>query len=244
VQVQTDNLEFAVAEFQRIVELDNTFIDGFVQLGHCHFKLGNNTEAIKAYLRAIRVANLTQTEIKDQLVYQRAGHIYIKEEKWEDARVMFLMCAESYRTAFSYFNLGVASYNLGEFNEAERVLSLVNYMDPLHAKTWAYLCLVQLKRPDPPVNSAYQTMNEAFKLGLTDIWILQEIGLAWADANSFKASREAFERAITIAAGSKNKKRALDYLKTISSLIDDGKEMNAAEGADAQLREEVSVATQ
>ena len=86
-------------------------------------------------------------------------------------------------------------------------------------------------------------MNEAFKLGLTDIWVLQEIGLAWADANSFKASREALERAITIASGSKNKKRACDFLKNVSSLIDDGKEMTAAEGADAQLRESVSVAT-
>ena len=95
--------------------------------------------------------------------------------KWEDAKVMFLMCAEDYRTAFSHFYLGVACYNLGEYEEAERVLSLVNYMDPSSAETWAYLCLVLLKKDEPPLNAAYQTMNEAVKLGLTNGSVMQEI---------------------------------------------------------------------
>ena len=68
---------------------------------------------------------------------------------------MFLMCAEDYKTAFSHFNLGVACYQLGEYDEAEKVLSLVNYMDPSAAETWAYLALVLLKKDDPPINAAY-----------------------------------------------------------------------------------------
>ena len=68
---------------------------------------------------------------------------------------MFLMCAEDYKTAFSHFNLGVACYNLGEYDEAERVLSLVNYMDPTNAETWAYLTLVLLKKDEPPLHAAY-----------------------------------------------------------------------------------------
>ena len=74
-------------------------------------------------MKAIRVSNLTKKEISDPLVYQRAGDIYIRQQKWEDARVMFIMCAEDYRTAFSYFNLGVASYHLGQYAEAEKILS-------------------------------------------------------------------------------------------------------------------------
>ncbi len=54
---------------------------------------------------------------------------------------MFLMCAEDFKTAFSHFHLGVACYNLEEYDEAERVLSLVNYLDPSNAETWAYLAL-------------------------------------------------------------------------------------------------------
>jgi hypothetical protein len=42
---------------------------------------------------------------------------------------MFLMCAEQFKTSFSFFNLGVANYNLGLFDEAEKVLAIVNLMD-------------------------------------------------------------------------------------------------------------------
>lgn len=82
VHVLIGNLERAIEEFEQLVEIDSTFINGFIELGHCHFNLNQNQVALKNYLRAIRVANLTQTEITDQLVYQRTGHLYIKEEKW------------------------------------------------------------------------------------------------------------------------------------------------------------------
>ena len=29
---------------------------------------------------------------------------------WEDARVMFLMCAKEFNKAYAYFNLGIADY--------------------------------------------------------------------------------------------------------------------------------------
>lgn len=130
------NYEKAIAEFEHMIDIDNTWLTGYVEAGHAYYRLNNESSkenALKQYLKAIRVANLTGKEIKDQLVFQRAGAIYCVDEKWEDARVMFLMCAESYKTAFSYFNLGVASYHLGYFAEAEKVLGLVNYMDPMHA---------------------------------------------------------------------------------------------------------------
>lgn len=97
-------------------------------------------------MKAIRIGNLTKQDINDPLLFQRAGSIYISEEKWEDARVMFLMCAEQHKTAFSYYNLGVASYNLGLFDEAEKVLGVVNFMDPNNTLTWAYLTLALLNK--------------------------------------------------------------------------------------------------
>lgn len=106
---------------------------------------------------------------------------------------MFLMCAEDYKTAFSHFYLGVAFYNLEEYEEAERVLSLVNYMDPSSAETWAYLSLVLLKKDSPPLNAAYQTMNEAIKLGLPNGKALHEIALTWLELNCLKEFVEALE---------------------------------------------------
>lgn len=77
------------------------------------------------------------------------------------------MCADQSPKAFAYYNLGVADFNLGFIDEAEKMLGHVNYLDPTHAETWAYLTLVSLKkRPTPQLNAAYQSMNESIKLGL------------------------------------------------------------------------------
>jgi tetratricopeptide (TPR) repeat protein len=59
---------------------------------------------------------------------------------------MFLMCAEQFKTSFSFFNLGVANYHLGFYDEAEKVLAIVNLMDSSNALTWAYLALSLLSK--------------------------------------------------------------------------------------------------
>ena len=133
---------------------------------------------------------------------------------------MFLMCAEDYKTAFSHFNLGVACYHLGEYDEAERVLSLVNYMDPSNAETWAYLALVLLKRDDPPLNAAYQTMNEAVKLGLTNGDVMAEIALSWLDLGCNSQTYEALESTIKVKAmNSSGNAEKLRFLKQCSLKI-------------------------
>ncbi len=123
---------------------------------------------------------------------------------------MFLMCAEDFKTAFSHFHLGVACYNLEEYDEAERVLSLVNYLDPSNAETWAYLALVLLKKDNPTINAAYQTMNESIKLGLSDCDVLYEITLTWLDTvNSMKQVLESLDCLIKCkAAGATNSEKA------------------------------------
>ena len=189
---------------EQMLEMDATWLEGYILIGHSKYKRGMLEDALTSYLKAIRVANLTQQEITDPLVYQRTGDVYAKLEKWEDARVMFIMCAEDYKTAFSHYNLGVASYQLGQYDEAERVLSLVNYMDPTHALTWAYLALVLLRKPDPPLYAAYQTMNEAVKLGLTDAGCMYDIAMNWIDQSSFLAAKEALEHSILIKVGQGN----------------------------------------
>ena len=126
------------------------------------------------------------------------------------------MCAEDYKTAFSHFNLGVACYNLGEYDEAERVLSLVNYMDPSNAETWAYLALVLLKKDDPPLNAAYQTMNEAIKLGLNNGEVLHEIALTWLDLNCYKQLLEAMENTIRVKCATINNVDKVRQLKQLA----------------------------
>lgn len=103
---------------------------------------------MESYTKAIRVSNLTREEINDELVYHRAGTIYIQQGLWEDAKVMFLMCSDQFKTSYAFFNLGVAACRLESYEEAESVLSHANYLDPSHAETWAYLTLVLLRQDE------------------------------------------------------------------------------------------------
>lgn len=187
--------------------MDAKWLPGYIECGHAYMYMRQPQEALSHYLKAIRIANLTGQEIEDGLLYQRAGSIYIQEEKWEDARVMFLMCAEQYKTSYSYFNLGVASYHLGLFDEAEKVLGVVNFMDSSNTLTWAYLTLALMNKSKPPLNAAYETMNEALKLGLSDLPLLKEIFNTCLKVGQFRAARDVQEHTLLVLAGPKWQKR-------------------------------------
>lgn len=120
---------------------------------------------------------------------------------------MFLVAAEECRSAFSYFNLGCASYHLGHLQEAENVLGLANSLDSSRAETWGYLCLVLLRKETPEFNAAYQAMNESFKQGLSDTSILSDISRENLRSLQYKAARESLEQEMIILAGPKQHKR-------------------------------------
>lgn len=120
---------------------------------------------------------------------------------------MFLMCSDQYKTSYSYYNLGVASYNLGLFDEAEKVLGVVNFMDSSNTLTWAYLTLSLLNKKEPPINAAFETMNEALKLGLSDAVLLREIFDACLKVGQFRAAKDVQEHLILVMIGAKGNKR-------------------------------------
>lgn len=60
-----------------IIEIDNTSLNSYTECGHVHYRLGNHQDSLKLYQRAIRISNLTGCPIEDELVYLRAGSLYI-----------------------------------------------------------------------------------------------------------------------------------------------------------------------
>jgi len=124
-----------------------------------------------------------------------------------------LMCAQDFNKAFSFFNLGVADYNLNHMDEAEKMLSHVNYMDPTHAETWAYLTLVNLARkPKAKVHAAYECMNEAIRLGLKNEKLQIDIKEEWKDSGSRKGTKESLEALAITQGGARFKQKILDFM--------------------------------
>jgi tetratricopeptide (TPR) repeat protein len=75
-------------------------------------------------------------------------------KKWNDAKVIFEICAEKYQTAYAYMNLGIACLNLEDYDNAEKVLQKANVLDIQNSNVWGYMTLVMLKS-GPRNNSAF-----------------------------------------------------------------------------------------
>ena len=62
----------------QMLEMNPTWLEGYILIGHSYYKTGNLEGALQQYLKAIRIANLTQQDITDPLVHQRTGDVYAK----------------------------------------------------------------------------------------------------------------------------------------------------------------------
>ena len=80
-------------------------------------------------------------------------------------------------------------------------------MDSSQAETWGYLTLVLLRGKSGSFNAAYQTMNEAFKLGLSDLSILCDITYLNLINLQYKAGRESLQYEMLTQVGPKGQKR-------------------------------------
>jgi len=65
ISIQVGNVSAAVPALEQMLELKNTWLEGYIEIGHAHYKQGDCERALESYLKAIRIANLTQQEIKD-----------------------------------------------------------------------------------------------------------------------------------------------------------------------------------
>lgn len=135
-------------------ELSPDMIEAHVLYGHCKYMLDEFEASKDAYMRAIRIANMQKSELKDPLLHQRLGQILIESGMFSDAKVIFEMCADKYETAFSFMNLGIACLHLEDYASAEKVLMKANVLDIQNSNVWGYMTLVMLKSGNR-LNSAF-----------------------------------------------------------------------------------------
>lgn len=65
ISIQMGNLSGAIPALEQMIELKNTWLEGYIEIGHANYMQGEHERALQSYLKAIRIANLTQQEIND-----------------------------------------------------------------------------------------------------------------------------------------------------------------------------------
>ncbi|XP_060604496.1 cilia- and flagella-associated protein 70-like isoform X23 [Ruditapes philippinarum] len=170
VKLQKSELKEAEESLNEALQFDYQNPDVWALMGHVMYLINDTTEAKGCYERTIDfVADASEMHS----VYLRLGSIYLRDEKFQEAKNTFLMACKRSPSCVSWLGVGMACYRLGELSEAEDALSEANILNNSDPEVWGYLSLVCLKTGRQL--EAEQAYKYAIKVNLEDTDLLDEI---------------------------------------------------------------------
>ena len=183
-------------DYERVIELCNDIIkqkklsyDTYIIKGHALYYLNRYQEAQETYIKAIRFKPQEITFDIEMLV--KLGLIYIKEEKWYDAKVIFKQIIKSDPEAsYAWRYLGFALTQLSEFEDAERALMKANMLDVENPLIWAYLTIFDLNNGKK--NQAIECFNELNKVNYNDVNVMKQIAKLFYNLKEYEIAKNIY----------------------------------------------------
>ncbi len=177
-------------DYEKVIELCNDIIKqnklsykAYIMQGHALYNLSRYQEAEQVYIKAIRFKPQEIPFDIEMLV--KLGLIYIKQERWYDAKVIFKQIIKNDpETSFAYRYLGYALTQLGESNDAEKALMKANILDIENPLIWAYLTIFNLNNGKK--NQALECFNELCKVNFNDVKIMKQIANLFYDMDEYE----------------------------------------------------------
>lgn len=174
IEYWSQNYEKSAESLKELLNLDPRYGLGWTLKGNSYYNDKKYSEAQECYLKAIRYS---KTNNISQLI--KLGNIYIINQAWTGAKLLFSKCCDDEPSSISWQGLGIACLNLSELDVAEKALTQANIMNDENPYTWgalAYLCLKQTREPPGRYYQFRQCLTQALKLGLADSFLLANIG--------------------------------------------------------------------
>ena len=183
-------------DYQRVIELCNDIIkqkrlsyNTYIIKGHALYYLNQYQEAQETYIKAIRFKPQEINFDIEMLV--KLGLIYIKEEKWYDAKVVFKQIIKfDPEASYAWRYLGYSLTELSDFEEAEKALTKANILDVENPLIWAYLTIFNLNNGKK--YQALECFNELNKVNYNDVNIMKQIAKLFYDMEEYEISKNIY----------------------------------------------------
>lgn len=196
VYADRNNWQRALEEARQAEELDPN--SGYVirNLGYVLSMQGRSDEALEAYARAAELAP------KLGYIYVSAGNIYMVLNEYDTAIEQFQKAVEANPDVpVGYDALGHASALNGDPDRAKSMLRKAIELDPEYAPAHAHLGRLYYTQLN--WESAIESFNTAFDLGLKNEEYFYELGLAYSYLEDCPNGIKWFEKALEVNPDSK-----------------------------------------
>lgn len=170
LKLQKKETTDAEESLNEALQFDYQNPDAWALMGHVKYMTGDTENAKDCYERTI---SFLHDASEMHSIYLRLASIYLQDQRFQDAKNVFLMACKKSASCVSWLGVGIACYRLNELGEAEDALSEANILNNTDPEVWAYLSLVCLKTGRQL--EAEQAYKYAVKLNLQDQDLLSEI---------------------------------------------------------------------
>ena len=224
------NFPEAVADYAKIAEQSPNESHVYVDLGYAYENLGKPDLALENYLKAIPLNNGQYAT-----AYLRAGIVYLRRQKWQEATDMFDQAERLYRVASNTEGLnevlryrGILNRDRNRFEESRQ-----QFEDCLNSAKGAgiesqqiaalidlsYLASVQGKAEEAE-NYAKQATSFAEQNRLENLaaGAFLELGNSYSARRDYANAEHNFKQAIALARASKGRVREMNGLSNLGGL--------------------------
>jgi len=189
---QTHQYDEAVEILNGVIGKQPQNAEARLLLGDVCAAMGKPGDAEAAYDQALRI----DPNCGNGPAYVRLGNMYVSLGKYKDALSAFLLGAKVWPCGLTWLGVGISYYRMDDLHRAEQALNESNILNNLNPKTWAYLSLVCLRQRRE--DEGDQAFNHAIKQGLSDSYLIAEVGAEQLRLQRPKIAEACFRRSIAL----------------------------------------------